>query len=57
MKFVVTYSRNVIYTGTIEAESLDDARNQWDNGFTPSDEVEIDSEGEDLKSIEEVDGK
>jgi hypothetical protein len=52
-KFIVTYNRRITYTGTIEAENSREAQVIWDNGFTPTDEEEVDREGESIDFIEE----
>ena len=53
MKFKVTYSRKCIFEGTIEAASEDEARQKWDDGFTPYDEVEISDHAEEFIDLKQ----
>jgi len=54
MKFKVTYSRKCIFEGTISAASEDEARQIWDEGFTPHDETEVSDNGEEFIDLEPV---
>jgi hypothetical protein len=59
MKYRVRYRTDVTFEGTIEADSLVEAQKQWDEGFTPFDESEVDRSGsdEELILLEEIPAK
>ena len=47
-KFTVRYKVVTTYEGTIEADTVQDAENRWDEGYTPEDEKEVDRGSEEI---------